>query len=236
MGVEARAISQEQLKWEVREQLPLHLDRKYALMYLLTALEVYAKKRLTSNDVSSLAQVIYNDTKEGKTRSLKEVSEEAGLLPVKDQKPHSFGNAIGQLIFGRGDFFSEDIFLNHVALNYSQKEMEVKPEDLTRPVQPGEVSSSYPGFRAGSGPARPLLIDLYRLDSLGQINIFEDNVEGQHQEIFVPTISGRAFSEAIDINFQGDEKVLRGFLLLMDEHNNSWKLIPKPQPEKVATS
>lgn len=144
-------------------------ERKYALMYLAVVLDGL-KRPLTRQDIHRLAAEIYSDSDLGEPRSLRETCEAAAILPK--------GKA------------SADPFLNHVALNYSKTEMDKVKKYSTEPRKPTDIPRSSVDVRAGEGPARPILKDLYSLESLGLIVV----VENGDSEVFVPLHAARSLA------------------------------------------
>lgn len=113
------------------------LERKYVLMYLLDRLE-----SLDRHQVQLLAEVLLKDSENGGPRPLTAVCHDANLK----------------------NGFSRDPFLRRVALSYSAVEMNKR---YTSAVENPSDPPSPVDALAGSGPPRPVLKDLYSLQSLG---------------------------------------------------------------------
>lgn len=151
------------------------LERKYVLTYLVAKF-----RRLPRQDVVSLAEQLYSDTTNGVPRPLKDICKAAGLLNGQAKPP------------------DRDSFFNRVALSYTTTEME-QIYSLT-PHTEDDIPPRYVDLLAGDGPPRPLLKELYSLESLGEVVALTSTDD--NQEVFVPTNAGAAHAEALQVIFR----------------------------------
>lgn len=174
MGVENKrdiAIATAELDRDLERNIP-PLDRRFALLYLLAF-----KGNLTTDDIIHLSTVLYRDGQTNRVRSLREVSEEASILPSKDPvRHHRFGAIRGKMLDALfGKVLDRDAFLNHTVPRYEVDEMEWeytgngydnpnlhRSEGYQGPI--GEIDA-----RAGGGTPRPLLYELYLLEGDSEI-------------------------------------------------------------------
>lgn len=152
------------------------LTRKYVLMCLVEQAHL-----LTRKQIEELAQDLYQDTLSSKTRPLASSCARSGILEARDQ----------QAVF-------QNPILNRVALSYEQEEMERKIEDENGnviPWKPGQKPRSPVDWAAGSGPARPLIKELYSLYNLRALA----EVGPRGRETFEISDNAKGFVRSIDI-------------------------------------
>ncbi|OGE64574.1 hypothetical protein A3I48_00195 [Candidatus Daviesbacteria bacterium RIFCSPLOWO2_02_FULL_36_7] len=176
------------------------LDRQYGLMYLATT-----RRYLTRPEVDSLGDVLYEDAKSKRIRSLREVAQEAGVIPKDSgrRKLRSLSDVVGvakDWWYGRDDSCADDAFLNHAVPSYKPEEMERTFEEV---FLSGERNTGMIDLVAGFDHSRPLLWELELMCGLvGMMDKREGGNSDGSADIFVPTFGGREFSKAISICYE----------------------------------
>lgn len=177
------------------------LDRRYCLMYLAAA-----KRYLTKSEIDSLGDTLYEDVKRSRVRSLREVAQEAGVLPrdtgrrrlINARSLPALAGAVGDWLLKRDDSFASDAFLNHVVPAYGPEEMEETFEGV---FLSGKRTTGMIDLVAGFKHSRPLLFELELMEGLGLVIRRERRYEGR-DDIFVPTFAAKEFSKAISLCFE----------------------------------
>lgn len=185
----------------IRELPPL--PRKYGLLYLVVQLGSLAR-----SDVPRLAQQLEHDVKEGFPRSLLETADAAQVTD------HANG-------------YHDDPVLTQVALRYTE-------EEFTRgysldPRSPGERLRTLADTRAGSGPERPLLKELYSLENLGFLFREEVPPKGpadKGDEVFYPTHAASSLAKAVRIVYAN--RKLKGRRVVLGQFELSVVIPPIP--------
>lgn len=186
----------------VVNQFP-NLDRQYCLMYLATA-----QRHLTRLEVDSLGDVLYEDAKSKRIRSLREVAQEAGVISRDSGRrklvsARSLSDVVGvakDWWYGRDDSCADDAFLNHTVPAYKPEEMERTFEDV---FLSGERNTGMIDLVAGFGHSSPLLWELELMCGLlGMMDKREGGNNDGSADIFVSTFRGRKFSQAISICYE----------------------------------
>jgi hypothetical protein len=187
------------------------LERKYVLMYLLDQVGM-----LTRGQVDQLAEQLYQRSQRREPP-----------IPIRETC-HSAGIATT-------NGFDKDVFVNSVALDYGQLEME--QEYSLRPLEEGPVAPGLIDTLAGSGPPRPLLKELYSLAGLGVVSV---DREANTPEMFRLTHRGTAAAKALNVIFDALQPDLkkRNFLVIVGpnsttlaQHRQEFKA---HQPHKAA--
>lgn len=134
---------------------------------------------LNQTQIEQLSEAFYQDSATGIIRPLSEVYEAADLLNNANK-----------------EFVTNDVVLTHTALRYEKDEMEQQPPGVW------EKGSPLPGLveeLSGGGPARPLLLELYTLDSIGLAKCYT-NRDGETE--FNYTDQGRDYAMGLRVLYK----------------------------------
>lgn len=181
--------------------VPVHVDvprveRKHVLLYLARRLE-QLRRPLDRPQVEAIAGVLEHDAQSKHVRPFTEVCHDAKLK----------------------NGFSRDPFLSRVAVRYDLDELgKTFPPFTDDPADPTGLVDAL----AGSGPPRPLLKELYSLESVGSTVVLSpptppltldelDDFLGR--QLFLPTSRGGAHADALHdifarLNWGGDANLL----------------------------
>lgn len=139
---------------------------------------------ITRNEIEQLAKQFYSDVVADRPRPILTILQETGLIR-ESEKLHYLRSFLGRLDQALAVTLryvhGHDILMSHVALEYTQAEMEEKL-DFT-PVQNLHEVRSVTYWFAGEGPARPLMLDFFHLESQGLVNIQRND----GREVILPT-------------------------------------------------
>lgn len=136
------------------------------------------------DEIATFAQCLYEDAIAGNSRPISIVLAAAGLTRESDQLRYgrtALGRLDAALINSTHSEEGHNFLMSHVVLGYSQAEMEEKRD--SRPWQPGTPVRSAIYRLAGDGPIRPLMLSIYRLESIGAVTIQKSN----DREVIKPT-------------------------------------------------
>lgn len=159
------------------------LHRKHVLMCLVDTLG-----SVTRSQLEAVAQVLYGDVRQNRLRPLSEVCQEIELTELGKRR------------------ILRDPVLQRTALSYSAKEMEVVYSPMV--TDPDDPPSEVDAI-AGSGPARPLIRELYELACYGY-------AVTPRKDFFDITVRGRAHADVIrDTYRRTDWRDYRGSLQIV---------------------
>lgn len=139
---------------------------------------------INRTEIGQLAQQLYLDTAADKPRPISTVLKAAGLTRESDTLHYlrSFRGILDQIfVTTLRSTHGHDILMSRVALEYTKEEMEAELD--ATPWHPEKPMRSVVDWLAGEGPARPLMLDLFHLESQGYVNINRND----NQEIILPT-------------------------------------------------
>lgn len=154
------------------------LDRDIVIMYLLSSMG-----QLTRAQLVTLAEGLYADIRQG------------DLKPVAEYIP-SFDEVNGRKHI-------KDPLLRNVVLSYTAEEMEFKIDE--HPSLVGDRPRSLDFTLAGDGPARPVLLDTYKLTS----SLCAWDWRGIGDETFQPRGIANAWTKTLKILFNNLDPVLQ---------------------------
>ena len=115
------------------------------------------------------------------------------LAEDKGGTPRRTLGEICQEVPGLPERLGRDFFLSRAILRYESSEL-----DQSYPETMQDESITFAALMAGSGPARPLVKELYSLEALSQINVIQTKGK-RPTEIFQTTIQGRSVARALRI-------------------------------------